>query len=152
MIYNRKLIKLAAVCSVPIFLAACGGDDGADGQPGVDGQQGPAGANGLVSQTQLFAGNETCFNGGVQFDSGIDTDGDGVLAASEVTQTTFNCSPTVLNESENFIRIATFPVCLQEDSTCNTDIQTVAEIVAASSDGATLIYTDSAQNRLGYMI
>ena len=46
-----------------------------------------------------------------------------------------------------FNRIATFPVYL------NTDIndETVAEIVDASKDGKTLIYTDSETGKLGFV-
>jgi hypothetical protein len=46
-----------------------------------------------------------------------------------------------------FERIATFPVFL------NTDValETVAEIVDASQDGRTLVYTDSATGNLGFI-
>jgi len=49
--------------------------------------------------------------------------------------------------NNEFKRIATFPVYL------NTDIntETVAEIVAASKDGNTLIYTDGKTDNLGYV-
>ncbi len=52
------------------------------------------------------------------------------------------------NDSEaSFTRIATFPVYL------NTDIntETVAEIVTASKDGNTLIYTDGKSEKLGFV-
>lgn len=51
------------------------------------------------------------------------------------------------DEDDRFRRIATFPVYL------NTDINnvTVAEIVAASSDGTLLIYTDSQTENLGFV-
>lgn len=51
----------------------------------------------------------------------------------------------------SFNRVSTFPVCLQLDSDCNTDTETVAEIVTASSDGMTLIYTDSPMNAIGFV-
>lgn len=49
--------------------------------------------------------------------------------------------------SEYFERVATFPVYL------NTDVEneTVAEIVASSKDGNTLIYTDGAAGLLGFV-
>ena len=50
-----------------------------------------------------------------------------------------------------FNRIATFPVCQQIEANCNTDEETAAEIVAASVDGNTLIYTDSPQNAVGFI-
>ena len=50
-------------------------------------------------------------------------------------------------KGEAFNRIAAFPVFK------NTDVtkQTVAEIVAASTDGKTLIYTDSARKGVGFV-
>ena len=51
----------------------------------------------------------------------------------------------------NFNRIATFPICSQIDPACNTDIETVAEIVSVSSDGMTLVYTDSEQENIGFV-
>ena len=51
----------------------------------------------------------------------------------------------------NFNRIATFPVCSQIDPTCNTDEETAAEIVAASTDGMTLIYSDSPMKQIGFV-
>ena len=51
------------------------------------------------------------------------------------------------NSDDSFTRIATFPVYL------NTDInaETVAEIVTASKDGNTLIYTDGKTENLGFV-
>jgi len=58
-------------------------------------------------------------------------------------------SPVIADDDHNsgFKRIATFPVYL------NTDInsETVAEIVAASKDGNTLIYTDGKTKNLGFV-
>lgn len=59
-------------------------------------------------------------------------------------------------DSSSFRRIATFPVFL---NTCNgavdfeacADETTVAEIVAASKDGKTLIYTDAATGKVGFV-
>lgn len=53
----------------------------------------------------------------------------------------------VAQEAEQFRRIATFPVFLNTDITT----ETVAEIVAASQDGMTLIYTDGANEGLGFI-
>ena len=55
------------------------------------------------------------------------------------------------NYETNFNRIASFPVCSQIDSTCNTDEETAAEIVAAGPFGHKLIYTDSPQNAVGFI-
>jgi hypothetical protein len=51
------------------------------------------------------------------------------------------------NRVMNFNRIATFSSCLQINTSCNTSDETAAEIVAASTDGMTLIYTDSPKNQ-----
>lgn len=54
-------------------------------------------------------------------------------------------------KSYSFNRIASFAICEQIDANCDTDEETVAEIVVASSDGNTLIYTDSEQEQLGFV-
>ncbi|MEL6907478.1 MAG: alkaline phosphatase, partial [Planctomycetota bacterium] len=46
-----------------------------------------------------------------------------------------------------FRRIATFPVFLNTD----IDTESVAEIVTASEDGNTLVYTDSENESLGFV-
>lgn len=157
---KKNALAVAVALACPFFLAACDGDDGHDGQAGAPGAPGDSGApgtpgnngaNGLVTQTTLYAGNENCFYGGVQLDAGTDTDGDGELAASEVTSTSYVCSPTHINDSKNFNRVATYPVCLQLDPTCDVDDATAAEIVAASEDGLTLIYTDSPMKQVGFV-
>ena len=50
-----------------------------------------------------------------------------------------------------FQRVGVFPVCSQIDSACDTDDETLAEIVASSKDGKTLIYTDSATGNAGFV-
>jgi len=54
-------------------------------------------------------------------------------------------------KSMNFNRIATFPVCSQVDANCDTDDETVAEIVTVSDDGMTLIYSDSQKENVGFV-
>jgi len=54
-------------------------------------------------------------------------------------------------EGRSFKRIATFPVCKQYEPNCNTDLETVAEIVVASDDGHTLVYTDAANGGVGFV-
>lgn len=51
----------------------------------------------------------------------------------------------------HFQRIATYLVC--ENTSCDRDLieETVAEIVAASADGNTLIYTDSPAGKIGFV-
>jgi hypothetical protein len=50
-----------------------------------------------------------------------------------------------------FQRIATFPVCLQIDTTCNTNTKTGAKIAAATDDGNIVIYTDSEEGVIGFI-
>ena len=57
--------------------------------------------------------------------------------------------PQLVQAANVWNRAATFLSCTQEDANCNTDVETVAEIVAISNDGNTAIYTDSAAERLG---
>lgn len=58
---------------------------------------------------------------------------------------------TGLAATGTFNRIASFPVCLQDSATCDSDAETAAEIVDASADGMTLIYSDSPSERLGFV-
>lgn len=59
-------------------------------------------------------------------------------------------SPEPVN-GMNFNRIATFPICTQIDPTCNTDDETVAEIVTATDDGMMLVYTDAEMKSIGFV-
>ena len=96
-----KLMKLSLITLALIGLSACSldGNDGKNGLSGVDGTDGINGVSGtdglnsLTVQTQLNIGDSNCPNSGVQFDSGIDSDKDGLLAVTEITQTSYACSP-----------------------------------------------------------
>ena len=70
------------------------------------------------------------------------------VASSSATSSSASSAPAV---TKNFNRVATFMVCEQIEASCNTNDETVAEIVAASTDGNTLIYTDSPQNQIGFV-
>lgn len=50
-----------------------------------------------------------------------------------------------------FNRIASFVVASQLDPTSNTNTETAAEIVAASTDGNTLVYSNSPQGTIGFV-
>lgn len=56
-----------------------------------------------------------------------------------------------LDVVKTFNRVATFPVCKQLDPDCDVDTETSAEIIAASEDGLTLIYTDSPNRAIGFV-
>lgn len=106
----KKIALLALVLS----LAGCGGDDGSDGMDGVngvngtngvdgmngadgadgmdgaDGADGASGINSLIAQTVLETGS-ACTFGGIQVDSGEDTNANGTLDAGEVDSTNYLC-------------------------------------------------------------
>jgi hypothetical protein len=137
-----KIKILAAAIAVAVSLSACTGSDGENGKDGI---------SSLVSQTALLSGDANCFQGGVRIDSGLDLNGDSTLDSNEIRETTYACKPTSLNQNKNFNRIASFPVCSQIDVNCDTDEETVAEIVATTSDGLSLVYTDSEQEQIGFV-
>jgi hypothetical protein len=51
----------------------------------------------------------------------------------------------------HFNRVATFPICAQIGSSCESNEVTAAEIAAASTDGNTLIYTNSPKGEVGFV-
>lgn len=61
------------------------------------------------------------------------------------------CNGAKINQEKRFARVATFPVCKQLEPNCNTNTQTSAEILAASTNGMTLIYTDSPNESIGFV-
>jgi hypothetical protein len=63
--------------------------------------------------------------------------------------TTMLAGPAAADSAFN--RIATFPVLENLPAERDADGETVAEIIAASDDGMTLIYTDSEQEALGFI-
>ncbi|WP_168204072.1 choice-of-anchor I family protein [Aliikangiella coralliicola] len=91
-----KPIKTVVSLAVACLLTACI-DDGDDGANGVDG------SNALVKQTALLAGHDNCFNGGIQIDSGIDTNGNAALDNNEITATEFVCSPAINSHIANLV-------------------------------------------------
>jgi alkaline phosphatase len=96
-----KLFNLTLVAAAIVGLSACSGDDGANGSNGINGTNGTAGLNSLIVQSELALGNVNCPNGGLQIDSGLDTDSDGTLADTEVTTTNFTCNPGVNSVSNS---------------------------------------------------
>jgi hypothetical protein len=53
--------------------------------------------------------------------------------------------------ASSFQRVGRFYVCSQIDDKCNTSTETSAEIVAASDDGNTIVYTDSPYRKIGFV-
>ncbi|CAA0091954.1 Alkaline phosphatase [Zhongshania aliphaticivorans] len=111
-----KQFKVALLAAAIVTgLAACGGDDGRDGSNGLDGSNGVDGSNGndgsngsdglssLITQTELAVGDSNCPGGGIQFDSGSDTNSDGTLDSSEITDTKYVCEPYTAPEEIDLI-------------------------------------------------
>lgn len=59
--------------------------------------------------------------------------------------------PSVPNASKFFNRTATFNVCTQIGSSCESNDETAAEIVAVSQDGMTLVYSNSPKGEIGFV-
>ena len=55
------------------------------------------------------------------------------------------------NADKFFNRTATFTVCSQIGASCASDDTTAAEIVAASEDGMTLVYSNSPKGEIGFV-
>ncbi len=107
-----KLLKLTILAATIISLNGCflDGEDGVDGQTGPqgaagqdgsDGSDGASGQTSLVRQSTLQVGNANCPNGGIQIDSGLDIDSNGVLSDSEVNATSFACNPGATSVSSS---------------------------------------------------
>jgi len=76
------------------------------------------------------------------------------LAVSTSLAVAVLSSSSSANTTGFFNRISTFEVCEQIDANCNTDTETVAEIVWFFSQGNTkncLVYTDGEQEQLGFV-
>ena len=55
------------------------------------------------------------------------------------------------NANMHFNRVASFLVCSQTGASCETADETAAEIVTASNDGMTLIYSNSPKKEIGFI-
>ena len=91
----NKRIYVASMLSAAMFLAACEGDNGTNGTNGTDGMDG---FNSLIAVRDIAPGDAVCLGGGQAVDSGLDTNRNDILDASEVTATEYTeCegTPTV---------------------------------------------------------
>ncbi|CAJ1960282.1 unnamed protein product [Cylindrotheca closterium] len=73
------------------------------------------------------------------------------ISPTSTPSTVPTSAPTIPMPFQYFNRLSTASVCLQFDATCNTDIETSAEIVTATQDGNTIVYTDVPQESIGFM-
>lgn len=70
---------------------------------------------------------------------------------SDDTPSVPRLAASVSDNTQFFNRVATFAVCEQIGSSCEARVATAAEIVAASTDGMTLIYTNSPKDEVGFV-
>ncbi len=150
---TQNSLLLTLLTSAALSLTACGGG-GSSSTPPTPPVSGPPPTPppATINQSvELPAGDANCFQGGTRTDTGLDDNGDGSLSASEVDSSTFTCNVTQANDVENFTRIANFPVCLQQEPQCDTDVFRQAEVVDVSADGNILIYTDAQRQSLGFV-
>jgi len=73
--------------------------------------------------------------------------GGALLASIALAHASPTHADSLTQKARAFQRVATFPVFLNTD----VDTESVAEIVAASPDGRLLVYTDSANESLGFV-
>ncbi len=100
-VYLSASLPPGGQCPAGGVTVASGIDDNANGildtneidlqQIICNGETGTDGANGLI-QTAIINAGGTCANGGLQIDTGADTDGDGVLRNAEISKTDFLCN------------------------------------------------------------
>ena len=148
----KNLYRFGAVLlSTSALLSACGGG-GSSNSPPVAVQPPPPPPPAVLNRSvELPAGDENCFQGGTRTDTGSDTNANGTLDDEEVESSVFDCVTTQANDLLNFTRVSTFPVCLQQDPNCDTNIQRRAEILDVSTDGNLIIYTDPPRSTVGFV-
>ncbi|NVJ60052.1 MAG: alkaline phosphatase [Gammaproteobacteria bacterium] len=98
-----KTFKLSCVALAVSGLVACV-DDGNNGTDGTDRSNG---FNSLVDQIVLSIGDDNCRNGGLQINSGIDTNGNGILDESEINQSEYVCDAPITSLSSSQLLTST---------------------------------------------
>jgi hypothetical protein len=86
---TKKAILIAPLAALAMAGCIDVGEDGANGADGVNGVNDANGLNSLVAFATLPPGNQDCAGGGRIVTSGLDTNGNGTLDASEVTSREF---------------------------------------------------------------
>lgn len=94
-----KVFRLSIIAIAITGLSGC--LEGDDGKAGAPGQDGSPGISSLTTQTDLPVGDDNCPNSGVRFDSGQDTNADGSLDESEITETSYVCAPGNSNVADS---------------------------------------------------
>jgi len=120
----------------------------------VDAEEDPieyrwTGTGGTIADSSAASTTFTCGEAGEQSIT-IEVSDDGFAHCVSAWTVPVTCVGDAPAE-RSFNRIASFLVCSQLDPTCNDDTETASEIVAASEDGNTLIYTDSPLEAVGFV-
>ncbi|MCW9015487.1 MAG: alkaline phosphatase, partial [Kangiellaceae bacterium] len=127
--------KLTLVALAIASLAGC-----EDGDNGINGLDGSNGLSSLVKQTQLSVGNVECRNGGVQIESGLDSDSDGILSASEVTATEYVCNEPIRSlASHDILNNTNNPWYIQAEQGVENTQDSIAEIVKTKGEAKNII-------------
>jgi hypothetical protein len=92
---NFSKIKNTLLGLILIFFLGCEGDQG---ETGATGETGAAGLNSLVNITNVPSG-DSCENGGVKVDFGIDNNANGTLDGNEILGTNYICNGVDGNSS-----------------------------------------------------
>lgn len=78
----KQSVIMGLIALTSIGLVSCGSDNGNDGSNGD---------NALVNTTELTLGNANCYFGGVQIDTGVDSNNNSTLDTSEISSTDYVC-------------------------------------------------------------
>lgn len=70
------------------------GVQGATGNSGAQGDAGSSGLNSLIVEVPISGGSTMCLYGGIEIESGLDFNSNGVLDPNEVTSTAYVCNGT----------------------------------------------------------
>ncbi len=117
------------------------GDDGADGEEGADGEDGESPAPVLIELDAEPAG-ANCATGGQKVTTGVDADRNGALASTEISDTKYVC-----NGQPGTSGVGGFRLVAKVTGVGGP----IAEIVAATPDGKTLVFTSSASQTVGFV-
>ncbi|WP_196138729.1 alkaline phosphatase [Aliikangiella sp. G2MR2-5] len=119
--------KLSTVAVVASLMLGCV-EDGSDG------------LNSLVNQSQLEIGNEFCRNGGLQVDSGVDMDANGILDSGEIESTEYLCNEPITQLKANDILESTAnPWFVESEWEVEQAQQDIASIVKAKGRAKNII-------------
>ena len=111
-----------------------------DGNNGLDGLDGANGLSSIVKQTALSVGHAECRNGGIQIQSGLDINADGILSDTEVTSTDYVCNEPVRTlAAHDVLNNTNNPWFIQAEHNVNDTKNSIAEIVKTKGKAKNII-------------